>query len=142
MFSSNQFVYRGASCVKKSLIDGFLKGQYATVVVGGWDACLWVATAMPLQLPLWYGMVNIVPCDSSHLHGDILELAHSLNLSFCNYFLWGYLKAQVFKHSLQTTEELKDFICHEIVPIPDTTSRTSRWDFRSVLLMKASLWMI
>ena len=30
---------------------------------------------------------------------------------------WGYLKDQVFRHSSQTTDEEKDFTCHEITEL-------------------------
>jgi hypothetical protein len=36
----------------------------------------------------------------------------------CDYFLWGYLKAEVFKHRPRTIEELKEAIRQEISAIP------------------------
>ena len=51
------------------------------------------------------------------LCGDIHWPAHLPDLFPCNYFLWGYLKDQVFKCRPQVTDKLKDFIHHEIALI-------------------------
>jgi len=40
------------------------------------------------------------------------------DLSPCDYFLWGYLKAEVFKHRPRTIEDLKEAIRQEISTIP------------------------
>jgi len=40
------------------------------------------------------------------------------DLSHCDYFLWGYLLAQVLNHRPCTVEELKYVICEEIARIP------------------------
>ena len=34
------------------------------------------------------------------------------------HYFWKYLKAQVLGDRMQTTDELKDFICHETFTIP------------------------
>jgi hypothetical protein len=42
----------------------------------------------------------------------------------------GYLKAEVFKHRPQTTDELKDAICHEIAAIPEVMTRRALQNLR------------
>ncbi|XP_025200175.1 uncharacterized protein LOC112598060 [Melanaphis sacchari] len=42
----------------------------------------------------------------------------SPDLSSCDYFSWGYLKAEVFKHRPRTIEELKEAIRQETSAIP------------------------
>ena len=56
------------------------------------------------------------------LHGDILRSAHSPDLSPCNHFLSKSVKAQFFKCRLSTTDELKDFICYDIIAITEVCS--------------------
>ena len=46
------------------------------------------------------------------LRGDIPWLTRSLYLHLWEYFPWRYLKAVILKRRLQTTDKLKDFICH------------------------------
>jgi hypothetical protein len=36
----------------------------------------------------------------------------------CDFFLWGYLKAQVYQHRPQTLEGLKEAITQEVAAIP------------------------
>jgi hypothetical protein len=44
----------------------------------------------------------------------------------CEFFLWGYLKAQVYQHRPQTLEGLKEAITQEVAAIPlKMTSRVS-----------------
>ena len=57
------------------------------------------------------------------LYNDILWAAYSSDLSYCDYFLWGYLKTQILRYMLQTTDELKGFICHKITAIPEAMAR-------------------
>jgi hypothetical protein len=57
------------------------------------------------------------------LCGDISWLARSPDPSSCDFFLWGYLKAEVFKCRPQTTDELKDAIRHKITAIPEVMTR-------------------
>ena len=51
------------------------------------------------------------------LRGDILWPARSPDLTPCDYFLWGYLKAEVFKHRPRALQALKDAICLEVARI-------------------------
>jgi len=51
------------------------------------------------------------------LRGDILWPARSPDLTPCDYFLWGYLKTEVFKHRPRTLQALKDAIRLEVARI-------------------------
>jgi len=51
------------------------------------------------------------------LRGDISWPARSPDLTPCDYFLWGYLKAEVFKHRPRTLQALKDAIRLEVARI-------------------------
>ena len=42
----------------------------------------------------------------------------SPDLTPCDFFLWGYLKAEVYKHRPQTLKALKDTIREEVAAIP------------------------
>ena len=53
--------------------------------------------------------------------------ARSPDLTPCDYFLWGYLKAEVFKHCPRTLQALKDAIRLEVALIPhDMLDRVMR----------------
>ena len=61
------------------------------------------------------------------LRGDISWPARSPDLTPCDYFLWGYLKAEVFKHRPRTLQVLKDAIRLEVARIPhDMLDRVMR----------------
>ena len=81
------------------------------------------------------------------------------NITLCEYFPWGYMKALVFQRKLHKTDELKDFIRHEIATITEAmTWRTlqmfrvrnqcessggkSEGGFMNVLQVMASIWVI
>jgi hypothetical protein len=52
-------------------------------------------------------------------YGDITWPARSPYLSACDFFLWGYLKSQVFKAPApHTVQELKQRIQQEVKLIP------------------------
>lgn len=56
--------------------------------------------------------------------GDIPWPARLPDLARCNFFLWGHLKAEVYKHRPHTLDELQTAIREEIVAIPpDMTAR-------------------
>jgi hypothetical protein len=56
--------------------------------------------------------------------GDIPWPARSPDLAPCDFFLWGHLKAEVYKHRPHTLDELKTAIREEIAAIPpDMTAR-------------------
>ena len=48
---------------------------------------------------------------------DIYWPSRPPDLSMCNYFLWGHLKACVYKHKPHTLEELKEAIREEVAQI-------------------------
>ena len=52
------------------------------------------------------------------LLGDIVWPARSPDLTPCDFFLWGYLKAEVYKRRPQTLKALKDAIHEEVAAIP------------------------
>lgn len=52
------------------------------------------------------------------LRENITWPPHSPVLSSCNYFLWGYHKAEIFKHQPRTIEKLKEAMRQEISGIP------------------------
>jgi hypothetical protein len=59
------------------------------------------------------------------LHGDIGWPTRSPDLSPFDFFLWGYLKVQVYQHRPQTLEGLKEAITQEVaVILPKTIRRT------------------
>jgi hypothetical protein len=58
------------------------------------------------------------------LCGDIGWPPRSPDLTLCDFFLWGYLKAQVYQHHPQTLEGLKEVITQEDAAIlPEMTHR-------------------
>jgi hypothetical protein len=69
------------------------------------------------------------------LRGDIPWPVRSLNLAACDFFLWGHLKAEVYKHMPRTTDELKAAIQYEIVAIPPEMTRRVMRNFRVRLQM-------
>jgi hypothetical protein len=61
--------------------------------------------------------------------------ARSPDLSACDFFLWGYLKSQVFKAPApHTVQELKHRILEEVEPIPVEMLQTVMSDFRKRLM--------
>jgi hypothetical protein len=66
-------------------------------------------------------------------YGDIPWPARSPDLTPCDYFLWGYLKSEVFKHRPRTLQDLKDAIRLEVARIPQQMLRRVIQNFRSRL---------
>jgi hypothetical protein len=64
------------------------------------------------------------------LRGDIGWPARSHDLTPCDYFLWGYLKAKVYKHRPQTLKALKDAIREEVAAIPQEMTNRVTENFR------------
>ena len=52
------------------------------------------------------------------LRGNVRWPARSPDLSPCDYFLWGYIKAEVFKLRPKTIIELKEAIVKSIAEVP------------------------
>ncbi|KAL4130614.1 hypothetical protein QTP88_008035 [Uroleucon formosanum] len=69
------------------------------------------------------------------LRENITWPPRSPDLSPCDYFLWGYLKAEVFKHQPRTIEELKKTIRQEISRIPLDMLAKMMENFRERLQM-------
>jgi hypothetical protein len=57
------------------------------------------------------------------LRGDIGWPPRSPDLNTCDFFLWGYLKAQVYQHRPQNLEGLKEAITQEVAAIPPEMTR-------------------
>ena len=67
------------------------------------------------------------------IRGHIGWPARSPDLAPCDFFLWGYLKEQVYKHKPQTIEELKARITQKIKEIPPTMLNRVMEDFKKRL---------
>jgi len=62
---------------------------------------------------------NLFPNHVISRYGDIIWPARSPDLSACDFFLWGYLKSQVFKAPTpHTVQEFKHRIQQEVKRIP------------------------
>jgi len=66
-------------------------------------------------------------------NGDIPWPPHSPNLTPCDYFLWGYLKTEVFETKPRTMADLKQRIQDEVAAIPVEMLREVMNGFRSRL---------
>ena len=61
------------------------------------------------------------------LRGDLNWPARSPDLAPCDFFLWGYLKSQVYNNRPRTLEDLQNNIRTQIVNIPrDMLERVER----------------
>lgn len=67
------------------------------------------------------------------LRGDIGWPPRSPDLTPCDFFLWGYLKAQVYQHRPQTLEALKEAITQEVAAIPPEMTRRVIENYRERL---------
>jgi hypothetical protein len=67
------------------------------------------------------------------LRGDIGWPPRSPDLTPCDFFLWGYLKAQVYQHRPQTLEGLKVEITNETAVIPPEMTRSVMEKYRERL---------
>ncbi|KAJ4430404.1 hypothetical protein ANN_22620 [Periplaneta americana] len=63
--------------------------------------------------------------------GDVRWLALSLDLAPCDFFLWGQLKAEVFKHRPRTLSDIRNAIQEEIGLIPQEMLVRVMQKFRS-----------
>jgi len=54
-------------------------------------------------------------------------------LTPCNFFLWGYPKAEVYKHQPQILKALKDAIHEEVATIPPEMTNIVMENFREQL---------
>lgn len=62
--------------------------------------------------------------------GDIVWPARSPDLTPCDFFLWGYLKAEVFKHRPRNLQDLKQAIRDEVQRIPQAMLERVHDSFR------------
>ncbi|PNF29530.1 hypothetical protein B7P43_G01911 [Cryptotermes secundus] len=67
------------------------------------------------------------------LRGDIAWPPRSPDLSPCDFFLWGHLKAQVYKHRPTTLQALKEAITQAVAAIPPEMTRRTVDNFRERL---------
>ena len=61
---------------------------------------------------------RVVPWTSCFFKRRHFLAIRSSDLSPCDFFLWGYLKAEVYKHRPRTLQELKDVIRQEVAANP------------------------
>jgi hypothetical protein len=77
---------------------------------------------------------NLFPNHVISRYRDITWPVRSPDLSACDFFLWGYLKSQVFKApALYTVEELKHGIQQEVKRIPVEMLHRAMGDIRKRL---------
>ena len=76
---------------------------------------------------------EIFPGRLISLRDGISWPARSPDLTLCDYFLWGYLKAEVFKHRPRTLQALKDAIRLEVARIPHDMLDRVMWNIRICL---------
>jgi hypothetical protein len=74
------------------------------------------------------------------LRGDVRWPGHSPDLAPCDFFLWGYLKSQVYTHRPENFQALKNAIRREIAAVPPAMTERVMRAFRN-LLEKLSLMM-
>jgi len=70
-------------------------------------------------------------CDSDS--ESVLYTLRARSKRPCDFFLWGYLKEKVFKHSPRSLEDVKERIQHEIDSIPPELTRRVMKNFRERL---------
>jgi hypothetical protein len=89
----------------------------------------------------WEFLREMFPAHVVSLRGDIGWPPHSPNLTPCDFFLWDYLKAQVYQHRPQTLEAIKEAITQEVAAIPPKMTRRVMENYRerlSISTMKAA----
>ena len=78
--------------------------------------------------------------------GNIHWPSWSPDLSMCNYFLWGHLKACVYEHKPCKLEELKEAIYEQVFQINRSMIKkvypTSKNTFRNVSLITDTTWQM
>ena len=73
---------------------------------------------------------GLFPAHLISLRGDIGWPVRSPDLSPCDYFLWGYVKSEVFKDRPTTIDGLKAAICKTINEIPQEMTQRAMENFR------------
>jgi hypothetical protein len=59
----------------------------------------------------------------------------SFEMSVCDFFLWGYLKARVYTNRPQRIQDLKRSICQEIAALPKDMLENVMQNFEERLQM-------
>jgi hypothetical protein len=90
------------------------------------------ATARPARLSLGI-LREMFPCRLVSLRGDIGWPKRSPDFKPCDFFLWGYLKVEFYKHGPQTLKALKDAIGEEVAAIPPEMNKIAMENFRGRL---------
>jgi hypothetical protein len=67
------------------------------------------------------------------LRGDIGWPTRSPDFTPCDFFLWRYLKAEIYKHWPQTLKALKDAIRDEVATTPPEMTNIVMENFRERL---------
>ena len=67
------------------------------------------------------------------LRGDISWPPRSPDISPPDFFLWGYLMTEMYKHRPRNLQELKDVIRQEVAAIPREVTRRTMGSFRERL---------
>ena len=108
-----------------------------------WEWSRWLAAVLPFSDDAvgWSGehrgfvvetfvsrTVNLIS-----LRGDIGWPARSSDLTPCDFFLWGFIKAKVYARRLGTIEQLKEAIRQEVAAIPPAMTRKAMDNFRERL---------
>jgi hypothetical protein len=97
------------------------------------------SSRFPVNEETFFSKVGLrsTPQEFNHVisrYGDIIWPARSPNLSACDFFLWEYLKSQVFKvPAPHRVQELKHRIQEEVERIPIEMLRRVMSDFRKRL---------
>jgi len=78
-------------------------------------------------------LIEMFPTRLVSLRSDIGWPARSPDLSPCEFFLWRYLKVEVYKHRPQTLKALKDAILEEVAAIPPEMTNIVMENFRERL---------
>ena len=76
---------------------------------------------------------DLFPSHLILLRGDIGWPARSPDLSPCDYFLWGHLKAEVYKLRPTTIDELKAAFCQKVNEIHQEMTQRVMENFKNRL---------
>jgi hypothetical protein len=79
------------------------------------------------------GRSENVPEHVISLRGELPRPASSPDLSACDYFLWGYLKAKAYTTRPWTIDDLKIAIRKQISAIPENMARREQGNLRARL---------
>ena len=116
------------------MLENFLQPQLNELVADVED--IWFqqdgATAHTAQTTMCY-LMELFPRHIITHHGHIPWPARSSNLAPCDFFLWDYLKGEVYKHHPCNLVELKTAIREEIQQITPAMTVRVMGNFRKRL---------